>query len=231
MIDNISILNKTFDRLTVLQYSDIKIGNRPTLICKCSCGKENVLVQRKKLLSGHTKSCGCLQKEIRESHLDLREKVFDRLKVIKATEQRDRHGCIIWECECICGEKTYVSTTELTSGNTKSCGCLHLENGYASANSENVFEHFDKTCITIIKNKRPNKNSKSKIKGVYKGNKRNKYVATIMFKKVRYFLGRFDTQEEAAGVRKTAEERLHDSFVDWYYKNKQFLKNTTDINE
>lgn len=30
-----------------------------------------------------------------------------------------------WLCECICGNKTIVYITDLKSGRTKSCGCLH----------------------------------------------------------------------------------------------------------
>lgn len=32
-----------------------------------------------------------------------------------------------WQCKCDCGNVTYVPTGRLTSGNTKSCGCIHKE--------------------------------------------------------------------------------------------------------
>lgn len=44
-------------------------------------------------------------------------------KVIGLNKHRSR----IWECKCDCGNIVYVTTASLTSGNTKSCGCLHAE--------------------------------------------------------------------------------------------------------
>lgn len=32
-----------------------------------------------------------------------------------------------WQCECDCGNIVYVPTSRLTTGNTKSCGCIHKE--------------------------------------------------------------------------------------------------------
>lgn len=48
-------------------------------------------------------------------------------------------------------------------------------------------------------------NNKTGVKGVYFDNKRNKYVANIKVNYKGIFLGRFDTLEEAAQVRKKAE--------------------------
>lgn len=50
-----------FGRLTVLDVDHCrdKRGNKICL-CSCSCGKNNVLVPRKALVCGDTKSCGCL---------------------------------------------------------------------------------------------------------------------------------------------------------------------------
>jgi hypothetical protein len=50
-----------FERLTVVNiiYSH---GGRAKFKCRCDCGKETI-TQAYNVLSGHTKSCGCLQKE------------------------------------------------------------------------------------------------------------------------------------------------------------------------
>ena len=56
---------------------------------------------------------------------DLTGKVFKRLTVIRRV---DNHGqFVMWECECECGESKTVRAYALTSGHTKSCGCLHKE--------------------------------------------------------------------------------------------------------
>ena len=49
---------------------------------------------------------------------------FNRLLVIEKTDQR-KNGSIVWKCLCDCGNITYVTTRELRSNNTKSCGCLN----------------------------------------------------------------------------------------------------------
>lgn len=54
---------------------------------------------------------------------------FGRLLVYDAAPdiQRQTHKKSAWKCKCICGNYIIVPTCALKSGNTKSCGCLHLE--------------------------------------------------------------------------------------------------------
>lgn len=54
---------------------------------------------------------------------DLTGERFGKLVAVKPTNDR-RHGEIVWECLCDCGNTTYVSSGNLNSGNTQSCGCL-----------------------------------------------------------------------------------------------------------
>ena len=53
---------------------------------------------------------------------DLTGQRFGHLVAIQPTEQR-RRGNIVWECKCDCGSTTYVVSSKLTYGGTKSCGC------------------------------------------------------------------------------------------------------------
>lgn len=57
----IDLSQETFGRLTVLCRVDI---GKPKVYykCSCSCGKETI-VERHSLVSGNTRSCGCLHKE------------------------------------------------------------------------------------------------------------------------------------------------------------------------
>jgi hypothetical protein len=50
---------------------------------------------------------------------------FNRLTAIRFVEMK--HGRQVWEFSCECGRKTITTTKNAISGNTKSCGCLHLE--------------------------------------------------------------------------------------------------------
>lgn len=57
----IDLTGKTFSKLTVLSRAENK-GGRVIWLCKCSCGEEKE-VKGNNLNTGHTKSCGCLQRE------------------------------------------------------------------------------------------------------------------------------------------------------------------------
>lgn len=57
--------------------------------------------------------------------------VFGRLTVIgysHTTKRKDGSaGERVMLCRCECGNKKMVRTSNLYSGNTRSCGCLHAE--------------------------------------------------------------------------------------------------------
>jgi hypothetical protein len=57
----LDIAGQRFGRLTVIGFAGVK-AMRSTWLCRCDCGQE-VTVMGKRLSSGHTRSCGCLQKE------------------------------------------------------------------------------------------------------------------------------------------------------------------------
>lgn len=55
---------QTFGRLTVISFSHKDKREKFFWNCKCICGKEKV-IRGEKLRSGNTRSCGCLQREVR----------------------------------------------------------------------------------------------------------------------------------------------------------------------
>ncbi len=119
----------TYERLEVISYAGAVVRERRSQIhywrVQCSCGSSSFDVQTSHLRSGNTKSCGCLCKEAVAECMtnDLTNQTFGRLKVIKATAQRSGSD-IKWLCKCSCGNETVVATRNLTTSNTKSCGCL-----------------------------------------------------------------------------------------------------------
>lgn len=57
---------------------------------------------------------------------DLRNKQFGRLRVISDIGRtKDRH--ILWHCICECGNYVDVSSRDLQTGHTRSCGCLQKD--------------------------------------------------------------------------------------------------------
>ena len=63
---------------------------------------------------------------------------FGRLRVEAETEDRAANGAIIWKCVCLCGGVALVSTHNLTSGNTTSCGCVQVERSRTANKSGGV---------------------------------------------------------------------------------------------
>ena len=55
---------------------------------------------------------------------DITNQRFGKLVALNPTDER-KHGSIVWKCQCDCGNIHYVSTENLLSGNTQSCGCIH----------------------------------------------------------------------------------------------------------
>lgn len=59
--DKTRLIGKKFGRLTVLEYVG-NDGQNSIWRCRCDCGNE-ITLRDCKLVTGHTKSCGCLQRE------------------------------------------------------------------------------------------------------------------------------------------------------------------------
>jgi len=52
---------------------------------------------------------------------------FGNLTVIACLDERSKDGLIVASCMCMCGKQTNVTVRDLTTGNTKSCGCLRQQ--------------------------------------------------------------------------------------------------------
>lgn len=125
----IDLTGKRFGKLTVIELSHIK--GQSLWKCICDCGNQK-LVRSRSLISGKTKSCGCLRRDAGHQKLiDLSGKRFGRLTVIEFSHSRKigvSTGTICyWKCICDCGNVSSVAAESLTSGHTKSCGCLNRE--------------------------------------------------------------------------------------------------------
>lgn len=66
--------------------------------------------------------------------LNLTGHKYHRLSVLE--EAQGRYGKAFWKCLCDCGNNTIVSTSDLRTGNTKSCGCWGLEERTIRAKSK-----------------------------------------------------------------------------------------------
>lgn len=127
--DTLDLVGKQFDKLTVIKKCERTDGKYVKWSCKCSCGN-TTKVTTGHLQSGHTRSCGCLQREVtaKTNSIDETGNKHGRLVVLERSEKRTSSNVIMWKCSCSCGNMVEVSSTYLRSNCIQSCGCLWLEN-------------------------------------------------------------------------------------------------------
>lgn len=124
MPKSLDLTNKVFGELTVIKKSDTKKSNRLTWVCKCSCGKETIVITNH-LTSGHTRSCGCLQKQAcgkMNPAIDITGERFGKLIALEKVQSKNNQT--FWKCKCDCGNICEVRTNSLKTGHTTSCGCI-----------------------------------------------------------------------------------------------------------
>jgi len=56
-------IGQTYNRLTVLSREENSVNNSSRWLCRCSCGKEKIILGSR-IANGKSKSCGCLNQEV-----------------------------------------------------------------------------------------------------------------------------------------------------------------------
>lgn len=143
---------------------------------------------------------------------DLSGQRFGRLVVIG---EANESGRVV--CRCDCGNTKVIAKASLTSGATRSCGCLLRETSSATgrqhivANVAPWWEAMRKygTNVGAIARTEPRKNNKSGHTGVWFNPKTGVYEAYITFKRKKIHLGNFHNLAEAVQARQTAEEEIY----------------------
>ena len=149
--------------------------------------------------------------------IDLTNQKFGRLTVINNTANtaHDRK----WQCKCDCGNEIIVTTSNLKSGNTRSCGCLNTENIYkrgkflAKIDQEKNLK--EGTRLSQISSKKPHRNNKSGRRGVVLG-KDGKWRALMNFKGTTVLDRRFKNKQDAINAREEAEEKYFKPILEKY---------------
>ena len=128
-----------FGRLVILNRDLTKQGEgRVYWNCQCDCGNV-VSLSGHPLKSGNTRSCGCLNDEVRSARIqkwneehtaaDITGEKNGLLTAIrKATEEETigrPKGIGYWFCLCDCGNSHIVGLSDFKMGKVSSCGCLN----------------------------------------------------------------------------------------------------------
>lgn len=94
----------------VYEWEVLKYLGDKKYLCRCSCGKEKE-VFRYNLIRGNSKSCGHWHRTFG----DLTGRVFGEWTVLRKAGYN-------YECRCSCGKIAIKTSSDLTSGKSKSCG-------------------------------------------------------------------------------------------------------------
>ncbi len=198
-------------RLTVIEEA-ARRNNRRHWRCVCDCGAQ-CTVSESHLKTGHTKSCGCITKELlaAKSH-DLAGRRFGRLTAIRPVESGGRNG-VRWLCRCDCGNEVELASEYLLRGKSKSCGCLARDK--YRENMQNNIHFADGTCIEKVARQKEMSTNTSGHRGVCI-RENGSWRATITFRGNRRHLGNFRTYEEAVAARLKAEESVLEYLEEYY---------------
>ena len=159
-----------FGHLTVLEQTDERKNRYVVWRCRCDCGNDCTAASRE-LKSGRAVSCkdpSCkYYAEVmikRCGREDFTGRRFGKLfvlgpaaadiasvsgKPVQSRIKRDANGRVLWNCRCDCGNTVEATSTELKSGNRKSCGCLSRPPLY-----EWVGKRFGRLTVTAYDGKR-----------------------------------------------------------------------------
>ena len=112
-------------RWSILYYIGL-IKRKAFYLCECDCGELEVI--RADHLTNGNPQCkyGCVYNDF-----SLSGDVYGKLTVkgYSYTIQQKGQSRTYWECECECGNTTFVTADSLKTGGVRSCGCLKVEFG------------------------------------------------------------------------------------------------------
>ena len=119
-------VNRTGEKYGRLTILDIIPCTSPVRVkCKCDCGNYYIGTQAD-IVSGHTQSCGCLQKE-RASETNTKDwtgVISDCGIEFLRQDYMNTKGQWLWRCKCgICGNEFTTLPAKVIENVVTSCGC------------------------------------------------------------------------------------------------------------
>lgn len=181
----LNIDGKRYFKVKCLTCGEITKSLRPRKHKSCSCGNRLKNANKVKDLTGMR---------------------FGRLVVLSYHDSQNNSAR--WLCQCDCGNQCIASSNNLKHSGTTSCGCAKKEQEKILLEKvhKNLHEiHMTQGTVTYTLTRKVNA-GRELPKGVFLKNKR--YESIIGFRKKRYYLGRYNTVNEAHAARLAAEELL-----------------------
>lgn len=232
------LTGKKFGKLTVLRKTENKKHSDCHWEVLCDCGNI-VEVSTTCLLSGHTKSCGCLLKEINESRNGLSIKkndyiVFDTY-VIMYTTKNEPFLVDVGDFGKVYKHYWYKGTDGYFESciNGKHIGLhkyiMDCPNGMIVDHKHGSDSLFDNrrsnlrigTYMQNAYNRKTRSDNVSGVTGVYYDKKNKKWVSCIGVNGKNVYLGSYKNFEDAVISRKNAEEEY---YGEWSHDNSRNKK-------
>ncbi len=110
----IDLTGKKFNDWIVLERATDSKGNLKSWLCRCKCGKEEVVSSYYLRNKWKAQDCGCTT--------TLVGKTFGKLAVLEKIGKK-ANTLSSYRCRCECGKFTIVRAHHLIYSKTKSCGC------------------------------------------------------------------------------------------------------------
>lgn len=117
------LINKKYNKLTIVEYIGLNKDKKRLFNFKCDCGNTKI-IPLTLVKNNITKSCGCLSKKY---FRDLTGKRFNELIVIKYLD-KDNSNNHRYLCRCTCGKEIISQGSDVKMGKVKSCGHLKYKN-------------------------------------------------------------------------------------------------------
>lgn len=206
--EEIEMVDQQFGRLKVKEEAGRDKHGAFLYKCECDCGNIRIVLSGN-LRSGHTQSCGCLNKEIITTHgktksveycawLDMRSRCTDQ----NQKRYHDYGGRGI----TICREwlDSFEAFYRDMGDRPAYCHSLDRMDNEGNYNKENCQWA---TRTTQQRNSRIFVTNTSGVKGIHLDKKSNKYEAYIYVNNKKITLGRFFTLEQATTARKEGEKK------------------------
>lgn len=221
----IDMTNLTFGRLTVLGLAETNPKKRGAYWeCQCECGAK-VVVSGASLRNGHTKSCGCYNRDL----ISVALKAKRRLNTYEVNGNTVK-VYLDENVYFVCNLKDWNRAKEYTwfLDNTGYAQCvisgkkIRFHNFILNKNENQVIDHINQnkldnrrenlravSCAINAQNISNRPANKSGCIGVYWNKNRKKWESRIECNGTRYLLGCFDSKDEAIKARKNKEIELN----------------------
>lgn len=184
-------------------------GRRYMGLYRCVCGAEKI-IDSHKVKSGHTKSCGCLQKEVIRQRQTLHGRCYEpeyrvwsnMIKRCSDARYKKWYGHVSIHPEWLVSYDQFLADVGRKPFPNATLDRISFEGNYDPSNVRWTTREIQS------RNTKNHATNKTGIRGVSWSNTKQKWRSAIYVKNHQKHLGYFDDIEQAAAARKLAEKHL-----------------------